>query len=124
LYLCHEKIIFNKINYYYTMSKFDECMAKYTAYLDGAGIAYDADALTAVAKGLGPSIYLADASLVSCSDQTELDRVKANYVIKKLGLEDGPNVDAAIAAICEKTKDTRQKHRAVFYYLLKQELGA
>jgi hypothetical protein len=106
------------------MSKFDDCMAKYTAQLEGAGIAFDADALTAVAKGLGPSIYLTDASLVSCSDQSELDRVKTNYVIKKLGLEDGANVDAAIAAVCAKLKDSRQKHRAVFYYLVKQELGA
>lgn len=106
------------------MSKFVEAMDKYKAFLDGEGIAYDVDALTAVAKGLGPSIYLADASLVSCSDQTELDRVKNNYVINKLGLADGPNVDAAIATVCAKMKSATRKHRAVFYYLLKAELGA
>ncbi|MFZ4542789.1 MAG: DUF2853 family protein [Saprospiraceae bacterium] len=105
------------------MSKFEEAMVKYKSYMDGAGLKYDAAKLEAVAKGLGPSIYLKDASLVSCSDKAETDRLKANYVIKKLGMEDSPKVDAAIAAVCAKMKDSNQKHRAVFYYLLRNELG-
>lgn len=106
------------------MSKFVEAMDKYKAYLNEAGISFDEAGLEAVAKGLGPSIYLADASMVSCSDQTELDRVKNNYVIGKLGLADGPNVDAAIKSVCDKLGSSRTKHRAVFYYLVKSELGA
>ncbi len=105
------------------MSKFAEAMEKYSAYLNDAGIAFDAAGLEATAKGLGPSIYLADASLVSCSDQTELDRVKNNFLLGKLALADGPNLDAAIAAVCAKMTGTARKHRAVFYYLLKVELG-
>lgn len=105
------------------MSKFDEMMAKYSAELTTVGkSAIDADQLTKVAKGLGPSIYLADASLVSCSDQTELDRVKTNFLEKKLGMTDGAAMDAAIKAVCDEYKVNRRM-RPVFYYLLAQKLG-
>ncbi len=105
------------------MSKFDEMMAKYTAELKSAGkSAVDADQLTKVAKGLGPSIYLRDASLVSCTDKTETDRVKANFLSKKLGMTDDAAMDAAIKAVCAEY-DSKQRLRAVFYYMLAQKLG-
>jgi Protein of unknown function (DUF2853) len=105
------------------MSKFDEMMAKYSAELKSAGkSAVDADQLTKVAKGLGPSIYLRDASMVSCTDQTELDRVKTNFLTKKLGMTDNAAMDAAIKAVCA-DYDSKQRLRAVFYYMLLQKLG-
>ena len=88
------------------MSKFDEAMDKYRKTMSDLGVKHDDALLTKVAKGLGPSIYNVDSSLVSATDQAELDRVKANYLIKKLGL-----------------KDIRQKPRAVVYYLLAVKLG-
>lgn len=98
-------------------------MAKYTAELKSAGkSAVDADQLTKVAKGLGPSIYLRDASLVSCTDKTETDRVKANFLSKKLGMTDDAAMDAAIKAVCAEY-DSKQRLRAVFYYMLAQKLG-
>ena len=109
------------------MSKFDDCMAKYKESLGNAqGLtnAVNDELLTKVAKGLGPSIYLTDASMVSCSDSTETDRVKANFLIKKLGLADDSKLDAAIKAVCEQMgTSNRSKHRAVFYYLLVENLG-
>lgn len=105
------------------MSKFDEKMALYDKALSTtAKDAVDGDLLKKVAKGLGPSIYLKDASLVSCSDQTELDRVKTNFLTKKLGMSDDAEMDAAIKDICGMYTD-RMKHRAVFYYLLTKKLG-
>ena len=84
----------------------------------------DADLLAAVAKGLGPSIYNADSSKVSCSDQAELDRVKNNFLIKKLGMKDGPELDAAIKEVCEQFGSSNpSKYRAGFYYLLVQKFG-
>ena len=83
----------------------------------------DEDLLTKVTKGVGPAIYLKDASLVSCSDQAELDRVKNNFLIKKLGMADGPALDAAIKEVCEAYKGSKNKHRAVFYYLLVVKLN-
>lgn len=101
------------------MSKFEAAVTEYMGKIDGA----DEVLLRKVTKGLGPSIYLKDASMVSCSDKKELDRVKANFLIKKHGLADGENLDAEIKKVCEAMKDTRHKKRAVFYYHLVKNLG-
>ncbi|MGB0999413.1 MAG: DUF2853 family protein [Flavobacteriales bacterium] len=101
------------------MSKFDEALELYTSEMKKMNISVDADLLRAVSKGLGPSIYNADSSKVSSSDQAELDRVKTNFLMKKLGLADGANLDAAIAEVVETMgASNRNKYRAIFYYLL------
>lgn len=102
------------------MSKRDELIEKYTADLkEKCGVVADVDFLTKVVVGLGPSIYNADAATVSGSDQTEIDRVKQNFLIKKLGLTDSPELDKAIESVMEQYgKSNRQKYRAVVYYLL------
>lgn len=105
------------------MSKFDEAMEKYRKVMSELSVSYDDALLTKVAKGLGPSIYNADSSLVSGTDQTELDRVKTNFLIKKLGLPDGPELDAAVNEVATAMKPIRMKPRAVFYYLLVIKFG-
>lgn len=104
------------------MSKFDEAVAKYSADLKDLGVAFNAELLSAVTKGLGPSIYNQDSSMVACSDAEEVARVKTNFLIGKLGLSDGPELDDALSAVCSQY-DKRFKHRAVFYYLLVEKLG-
>ena len=107
------------------MSKLDEKLALYTEEAKKLGIAIEADLFKLVTKGLGPSIYKDDAELVSCSEKSELETIKKNFLIKKLGLEDSEKLDAAIAAVCEKMgTDNRTKYRAIFYYLLVKEFGA
>jgi hypothetical protein len=103
------------------MSQFDEAMDKYRAAL--ADQDFNDELLQKVAQGLGPSIYLADASLVSCSDQEEKDRVKNNFLIGKMGLEDSPALDEAIDKVCEKMSGINHKHRAIFYYHLVVQEG-
>lgn len=107
------------------MSKFNEAVDSYKKHFTGErGVAdLDETLLTAVAKGLGPSIYLADASLVSCSDDTELNRVREKFLIGKLGLSDGPELDAALKSVCEQLSHVPRKPRAVFYYLLVKHFG-
>lgn len=102
------------------MSKRDELIEKYATDLkEKCGVEVDLDFLTKVTVGLGPSIYNADSSTVSGSDQAELDRIKQNFLIKKLGLTDAPELDKAIEKVIEQYgKSNRQKHRAVVYYLL------
>ena len=102
------------------MSKRDELITKYAADLkDKCGITADMDLLTKVTIGCGPSIYNADSSTVSGSDEKELATVKNNFLIKKLGLKDGPELDKAIAAVIDQYgKSNKNKYRAVFYYLL------
>ena len=102
------------------MSKRDELIAKYAADMkEKCGISANMDLLTKVTIGCGPAIYNDDASTVSGSDQGELDTVKNNYLIKKLGLSDGPELDSAIDAVMEKYgRSNRNKYRAVVYYML------
>ncbi len=106
------------------MSKFDEAIVTYKEEMQKSGISIDDALLTAVAKGLGPSIYNNDASRVSASDQSELDRVKNNFLIKKLGLTDGPALDAAVKeVVAQFGSSNRNKYRAIFYALLVKKFG-
>lgn len=78
--------------------------------------------LTIVVKNLGPSIYRKDAELVSCSDPKELDTVRRNFLVKKLGLSlSKEQLDIAIQEVCQELKSTRTKYRATFYYRLAQK---
>lgn len=102
------------------MSKRDELIVKYAEDLkDKCKVTPDMDFLRKVTIGCGPSIYNADASTVAGSDQSELDTVKNNFLIKKLGLENTPELDKAIDAVMEQYgRSNRNKYRAVVYYLL------
>ena len=107
------------------MSKRDELIAVYVTDLKEK-CSHDAnlELLTKVVIGCGPSIYNKDASTIAGSQQSELDTVKNNFLIKKLGLTDGPNLDAGIDAVLEKYgKSNRSKYRAVVYYLLAIHFG-
>jgi len=101
------------------MSKFDEKVALYKQFMDDRNLRSNTELLAAVTKGLGPSIYKADAETVSGSDAKELATVKNNFLIKKLGLEDSPALDEGIAEVIERIgKSERKKYRAVVYYML------
>ncbi|MEH6705409.1 MAG: DUF2853 family protein [Galbibacter orientalis] len=102
------------------MSKRDELIEKYEADLkDKCGVTADKDLLTKVVVGLGPSVYNADASMVSGTDQKELETIKNNFLIKKLGLSASEDLDGAIDSVIEKYgRSNRNKYRAVVYYLL------
>lgn len=102
------------------MSKRDDLIAVYASDLkEKIGVTPDMDFLTKVTIGCGPSIYNNDSSTVSGSDPSEIATVKNNFLIKKLGLSDGPELDSAIASVLEKYgKSNRKKYRAVVYYLL------
>lgn len=103
-----------------TMSKRDELIALYTKELkEKCNVKADHDLLTNVTIACGPSIYNADASTVGCSSPSELETVKKNFLIKKLGLKDSPELDKAIQEVCQQMgSSNRNKYRAMFYYLL------
>ena len=87
---------------------------------------YDADADAAVVdrivKHLGIALRSKDASLVSCSDATELDRVREKWCFKKLGATDADAADAVISKVCATMQAERQKQRVTFYYLVAKEM--
>jgi len=79
--------------------------------------------VAALVKNYAVVLRKPDAAYVSCSDVKELETVKKNFLIKKLGLKDGAKLDEAIKKVCERMKGERRKPRAVFYYLLIKDLG-
>ena len=107
------------------MGKRDDLIAKYAEDLKGkCGMTPDMTLLTKVTIGCGPAIYNADASTVAGTDAKELETIKNNFLCKKLGLKDGPELDAAIDAVIETYgRSERSKHRAVVYYMLTKHFG-
>jgi len=100
------------------MSKFDEKLELYSKKLKELEGDFDAELLRKVTKGLGPSIYRPDAETIACSDKSEKERVRENFLKKKLGLNlPDEELDKAIDEICQKFGRSK-KYRAVFYYLL------
>ena len=102
------------------MSKRDDLITVYAADLkEKCGVDANMELLTKVVIGCGPSIYNKDAATVAGSQQSELDTVKNNFLIKKLGLSEGAALDAGLEAVLEQYgKSNRNKYRAVVYYLL------
>ncbi len=107
------------------MGKRDELIAKYADDLKSkCGMDADMDLLTKVTIGCGPAIYDADASTVAASQDGELETVKNNFLIKKLGLSDGPELMEAINKAMETYgMSERNKYRAVVYYMLTKHFG-
>ncbi len=106
------------------MSKLAEAIETYVAQSNELGLGLSEELITSVAKGLGPSIYNVDSSKVSGTDPDELARVKQNYLINKLGLSDGPELDAAIAEVMvQMGTSNRNKYRANVYALLCKKFG-
>tara|TARA_R110002110_G_scaffold335690_1_gene546335 strand:- start:34 stop:375 length:342 start_codon:yes stop_codon:yes gene_type:complete len=107
------------------MSKRDDLIAKYADDLKNkCGMTPDMDLLTKVTIGCGPSIYNDDASTVAGSEASELETVKNNFLMKKLGLADGPQLMDGINSVIETYgKSERSKYRAVVYYMLTKHFG-
>ena len=107
------------------MGKRDELIAKYAEDLKTkCGMTPDMALLTKVTIGCGPSIYDNDAQTVAASDKDELERIRANFLVKKLGLSDGPALDEAIAKVmADYGSSNRSKYRPVVYYMLTKHFG-
>jgi uncharacterized protein DUF2853 len=94
-------------------------VAKYTSNLNGAVV-------DGIVKHCGIALRSKDSSLVSCSQKPELDRVRKNFLRKKLRLMDETDeaLDAAIQDVCRKMGSSNTtKSRVTFYYLLAEKFG-
>jgi hypothetical protein len=102
------------------MGKRDELIAKYADDLrTKCKMEPDMALLTKVTIGCGPAIYDNDAQTVAASQASELETIKKNFLMKKLGLNDGPELDAALKSVLETYgMSERNKYRAVVYYML------
>lgn len=107
------------------MGKRDDLIAQYADDLKNkCGMTPDMTLLTKVTIGCGPAIYNADASTVAGSQKSELETVKNNFLVKKLGLTEGPELMSAIDSVLEVYgRSERNKYRAVVYYMLTKQFG-
>ncbi|HRD76768.1 MAG TPA: DUF2853 family protein [Hyphomicrobiaceae bacterium] len=79
----------------------------------------DSKHVKAVIKHLGIALKSFDSSMVSCSSKDELERVREQWLKKKLKLTaSDADLDKSIKAVCEKMKGDKNKSRVAFYYLL------
>ncbi|MEM7240648.1 MAG: DUF2853 family protein [Pseudomonadota bacterium] len=107
------------------MGKRDDLIATYADDLrNKCGMTPDMDLLTKVTIGCGPAIYNADASTVAATQEHELQTVKENFLMKKLGLPDSPALMDAINSVMQTYgMSDRNKYRAVVYYMLVKHFG-
>ncbi len=89
---------------------------------------YVPDASAAVIAGIvrycGIALRNRDSSLVSFTDPAETDRVRENFLKKKLGLTDpDATLDSAIAAVGERMSGDPTRNRVTVYYLLAEHFG-
>jgi hypothetical protein len=108
------------------MSKLDEKVGK---YIDDVRTKLgedepDVDLLRKVTVACGPSIYNRDSETVSTSDAGELNTVRTSFLIGKLGLGEGAQLDEGLDAVIERYgRSNSHKYRAVLYYLLTKHFG-
>lgn len=107
------------------MGKRDDLIATYATDLrEKCRIEPDMALLTRVAIGLGPAIYNDDSSTVAGSEPSELETIRKNFLVKKLGLAEGPELMAGLDTVIETYgRSNRNKHLAVIYYLLVRHFG-
>lgn len=98
-------------------------MADYLADVKKYDAGASEEAVNKIVKHLGIALRSRDASLVSCSDPSELDRVRESWCMKKLGETDAGKCDSTIQKVCEAMSADRSKSRVTFYYLVAKDLG-
>lgn len=107
------------------MGKRDDLIARYAEDLRSkCKVEPDMALLTKVTIGCGPAIYDNDAQTVAASQASDFETIRKNFLIRKLGLRDGPELKAGIdKAIETYGRSERTTFRAVFYYLLVTHFG-
>lgn len=105
------------------MAKLDDAVAAAKRQMKAQKIPIDDKLIHSIAKSLGPSLYKRDARTVATGQPKELATIRKNFLIKKLGCKDGPELDKAMQRAIKKIgPSNRAKNRAVFYYLLTRDL--
>ena len=101
-------------------------MADIAPYVDNVkkyAAKYNEAALQKIVNHLGIALRNRDSSLVSCSDPSELERVREKWLKKKFELTaSDADLDAAIEEVCTVLKPEKSnKSRVTFYYLLAEK---
>jgi len=98
-------------------------MSDYLADVQRYDAGADGDTVGKIVKHLGIALRSRDASLVSCTDDAELGRVRNSWCMKKLGQSDEAKCDSVIGEVCQTMKGDNHKQRVTFYYLVAKSFG-
>ena len=99
-----------------------ELIDRYQKELSRIKVKVDDVLLKAVVKSLGPAVYREDASMISAADADELERVKQNFMVRRLGLTDSPRLETMLnKALDQMGRSKTNKHRAVLYYIITRD---
>src|SRR5262245_43308095 len=84
----------------------------------------DTTAIAGIVKYCGIALQKAESSFVAFSDDEEVERVRDNFLKKKLGLTNSDSdLDEAIMKVADKMKGERNRKRVTVYYLLADQFG-
>ena len=84
----------------------------------------DQKVIAGIVRYCGIALQKRDSSLVSFTDKEEVNRVRANFLKKKLGLTNSDaELDQALKGVADKMKGDRTKNRVTVYYLLAEHFG-
>jgi len=84
----------------------------------------DANAIVGIVRHCGVALQNRDSSLVSFTDKEEVERVRTNFLKKKLGLTNpDSDLDKAIMAVADRMKGDHTRNRVTVYYLLADHFG-
>lgn len=98
-------------------------MSEYLADVKKYDAGASEDVVKKIVRHLGIALRNRDSSMVACSDQSELDRVRQKWCGKKLGVTDDGAANAVIEKVCQEMSADRTKSRVTFYYLVAKHLG-
>lgn len=90
-------------------------IAKYTSAVNDKAVA-------AIVKFCGIALKSRDSSLVSVTDDAELERIRKGFAAKALKLG-SDETEKAIAAASTAMKADKNKSRVTFYYLMAEASG-
>jgi len=104
------------------MSEMKEKLAKFKAEAESQLAAagekdIDDELLSKLVNNLKLVIDNKDALSVAGSDPKEMETVRRNFIVKKLGVDDEDKGKEICTDVAKRMSDSRMKNRAAFYYL-------
>ena len=82
------------------------------------------DIVRKIVNHCGIALRSEDARYVSCSDETERNRVRDSWIKKKLGLTGtDAELDKKVQNVCHLMQRDQRKNRVTFYYLIAKAEG-
>lgn len=104
--------------------KLDKYKNDAIAQLEAAGETSIDDAmLSELVNNLKLVIENKDAIHVAGTDPSEMETVRKNFIVKKLGVDDQAKGKSVCDDVAAKMSGSRMKNRAAFYYLCKKALS-